>query len=330
MTINEIAQMANVSRATVSRYLNDGYVSEEKRHRIAKVIERTGYVPSPQARTLRTGKTKFVGVIIPKISSESIGREVAGISSVLSASDYRVLLANTDNDETAEVTYLHAFKEESQVDGIILIGTVITDAHVRAIADLQIPVVVLGQQVEGVSCVYFNDYDSIYDLTLCCTHGHMHPAYIGVTRRDHAAGYLREKAFRDALATLHIDAAAAVVERGGFNVDTGVARAKKILDKYPETDAFVCATDNIAAGTLSELHARGLRVPEDVCVTGLGGSTVANVVTPSLTTAHYFYRTSGVEAARMLVEAMEQGNVVSRETKMGYRLVLGGSTQQDH
>ena len=327
MTINEIAQMANVSRATVSRYLNDGYVSEEKRRRIAKVIEKTGYVPSPQARTLRTGKTKFVGVVIPKISSESVGCEVAGISSVLGASDYRVLLANTDNDETAEVAYLRAFREESQVDGIILIGTIITDAHRRAIQDLQVPVVVLGQQVSGVSCVYFNDYDSVYDLTLCCMQGHSHPAYIGVTKRDYAAGFLREKAFCDVLSEAGEDPSSAIVERGGFTVETGTAGAKKILDKHPETDALVCATDTIAAGALSELHARGLRVPDDVSITGLGGSTIARVVTPKLTTVHYFYRTSGVEAARMLVEAMEQGNAVSRETKMGYQVVLGDSTK---
>ena len=100
MTINEIAQMANVSRATVSRYLNDGYVSEERRKRIARVIEQTGYVPSQQARTLRTGKTQFVGVIIPKISSESIAREVAGITSVLGASGYSTVLANTDRQRS--------------------------------------------------------------------------------------------------------------------------------------------------------------------------------------------------------------------------------------
>ncbi|MCH3943892.1 MAG: LacI family transcriptional regulator [Atopobiaceae bacterium] len=78
MNINEIARMAGVSRATVSRYLNDGYVSEEKRAAIRKVVERTGYVPSSQAQTLRTGKTKLVGVILPKINSESVGRMMAG------------------------------------------------------------------------------------------------------------------------------------------------------------------------------------------------------------------------------------------------------------
>ena len=327
MTINEIAQLAGVSRATVSRYLNDGYVSEEKKKRIAKVIAQTGYVPSQQARTLRTGKTQFVGVVIPKINSESVGREVAGITSVLSASDYRTLLANTDNDESAEVAYLKAFREQNQVDGIILIGTVITDEHRRAFEELNVPVVVVGQHVEGVSCVYFDDYNALYDLTLCCVAGRQHPAYIGVFERDYAAGHLRSQAFLDAAHQLGCDNP--VVERGRFDVESGLELAEKIMREYPETDAIVCATDEIAAGACTQLGQLGLRVPEDVHVTGLGDSTLARVVTPRLTTVHYYYRTSGVEAARMLVEAMEQGNAAVRETKMGYKRVLRESTSSD-
>ncbi len=84
MTINEIAKLADVSRATVSRYLNNGYISEEKAQRVRKVIAQTGYVPSTQAQQLRTKKTKLIGVILPKINSESISRIVAGISLILS------------------------------------------------------------------------------------------------------------------------------------------------------------------------------------------------------------------------------------------------------
>ena len=103
MNINEIARLAGVSRATVSRYLNKGYVSEEKKERIRKVIEETGYNPSSQAQMLRTKKTKIIGVIIPKINSESISRMVAGISLVLSKEGYHLLLANTDNNEEEEL-----------------------------------------------------------------------------------------------------------------------------------------------------------------------------------------------------------------------------------
>ena len=78
MNINEIARLAGVSRATVSRYLNNGYVSEEKKAVIHRVIEETGYQPSSQAQMLRTKKTRLVGVILPKINSNTISREAAG------------------------------------------------------------------------------------------------------------------------------------------------------------------------------------------------------------------------------------------------------------
>lgn len=110
MNINEIARLAGVSRATVSRYLNKGYVSEEKKEIIRKVIEETGYQPSAQAQTLRTKKTSLVGVILPKINSDTISREVAGISDVLTARGYQLILANTNNNLDEELKYLSRFK----------------------------------------------------------------------------------------------------------------------------------------------------------------------------------------------------------------------------
>ncbi len=106
MNINEIAKLAGVSRATVSRYLNNGYVSEEKKNVIRKVIEETGYQPSSQAQMLRTKRTKLVGVILPKINSDTISREVAGISDVLKKRGYQMILANTNNDIEEELKYL--------------------------------------------------------------------------------------------------------------------------------------------------------------------------------------------------------------------------------
>jgi LacI family sucrose operon transcriptional repressor len=328
MTINEIAQMAGVSRATVSRYLNEGYVSEEKRVRIARVIEQTGYVPSNSARMLRTGKTRFVGVIIPKINSGSIGREVAGISSVLAASGYRAVYANTDNDEELELTYLHSFREYGSVDGLILIGTVITEKHRKMLSDVSTPVVVLGQRVPGMSCVYFDDYNSIYDLTLCCIQGRAHPAYIGVSLRDVAAGQMREQAFLDAAKASGLPEGDAIVERGTFTVASGCSHAEKIVAEHPEVDAIVCATDAIAAGAMDVLRTSGRRVPEDVRLTGLGDSSMSSILWPHLTTVHFPYRTAGTEAARLLVEAMEQDKPAVREVKMGYRLVLRDTTPE--
>lgn len=143
MTIKEIAKLAGVSSAAVSRYLNGGYVSDEKKEQIKKVIEETGYQPSAQARMLRTKKACLIGVVVPKINSESISRITAGIEKVLSERNYQMLLAGTDNTPVKEIEYMRLF-ENYPVDGIILVGTMITAEHRRFLKKSKVPVVVIG------------------------------------------------------------------------------------------------------------------------------------------------------------------------------------------
>ena len=106
MTMREVAELAGVSVAAVSRYLNGGYISGDKAARIQDAIDKTGYVRSNQARSLRTGSTRLVGVVVPKINSESISRLTAGVSEALQAAGYQMLLANTANDPACEIEYL--------------------------------------------------------------------------------------------------------------------------------------------------------------------------------------------------------------------------------
>ena len=327
MDINQIAQMAGVSRATVSRYLNDGYVSQEKRAAIRRVIEKTGYVPSRQAKTLRTGKTNVVGVIIPKINSASVSRMVAGITPVLNEAGYQVLLANTSNDEKREVEFLHLFSEKNQVDGVILIATVVTPEHEAAIASLPVPVVVLDQNVECCSCVFQNDLDAMHDVASVALRTSRHPAYIGVFEADVAVGQMRRKGFLAACAEAGVEVPERAMRVAEFTVDSGYEQAEALLEEYPELDGIVCATDSIAYGALTCLREYGHRVPDEVVVTGIDDSEISQIVTPTLTTVHNHYKTSGTEAARMLVGFMTGEEYVSRKIKMGYEVVTRNSTR---
>ena len=98
MKISEIARMAGVSSAAVSRYINGGSISEEKKQRIKKVIEETGYVPNPTARSLRQQRTDGIGVIVPKFNSDSVSNLIEGVSTVLSTSGYRAVFDTAEND----------------------------------------------------------------------------------------------------------------------------------------------------------------------------------------------------------------------------------------
>ena len=220
MNINEIAKLAGVSRATVSRYLNEGYVSEEKKERIRAVIEKTGYQPSTQAQTLRTKKTRLVGVILPKINSDTVSRMVAGISDVLSKNGYQLLLANTNNDIAEELKYLNLFKDR-QVDGILFIATILTARHKKLLKACQVPVVILGQHLDGYSCVYHDDYHAAEQITeLLLEHGKV-PGFIGVTTKDEAAGLNRKKGFEAAVRAKKLDCPPERMAEAQFTMESG-------------------------------------------------------------------------------------------------------------
>lgn len=280
MTIKEIAQLAGVSSAAVSRYLNGGYVSEEKKEQIRKVIEKTGYQPSAQARILRTKKACLVGVVVPKINSESISRVTAGIEQVLSKRGYQMLLASTDNDPEKEITYLKLF-ENYPVDGIILIGTVISAEHRKFLKNSKVPVVVVGQYTKYANCIYHDDYgagkamgrlvasglkkeQSAADAAVQTVQDAKTPeeggyrtkaAYIGVTKEDKAVGVSREDGFRSGLKSEGILLEPDYVKTAEFTMDSGYHAALELLEEKKDIRIISCATDTIAAGTIEAILA---------------------------------------------------------------------------
>lgn len=328
MTIAEIAKRAGVSKACVSRYLNNGYVSEEKKKLIRTVIEETGYTPSRQAQGLRTGKTHTIGVVLPKIDSETISMIASGISQVLTEKGFRMLLANTENNVRKELQYLDLFKND-KVDGVIFIATLLSDLHHDIIQSMPMPVVIIGQRVDYLSCVFHDDRGAAHELTsLMLNRGRKHVGYIGVTEEDHAAGAERCAGYCEALTQAGIRIDRTRMQICEFTVESGCAAAEKLMTQAPDTDAIFCATDNIGIGAMQYLKGIGKRIPEDIMVAGTGHSKMSEIVTPTLTTAHYFYRNSGIEAAHMLLELLENGIDMKKQIKLGYELVEQESTGQ--
>lgn len=328
MNISEFAEYAGVSKSAVSRYFNNGYLSDDKREKIEKAIEETGYSPSISAQAIKTRVTKLVGVIIPKLSSESCARITEGISQVLYEHGYQILLVNTANDYNKEIEYLDLFRQ-NRVDGVIFLATVFTDVHRSLLKKMHIPVVITGQEYKGFSCVCHDDFGAAYALTeLMLNKGAVRPAYIGVTDDDKAAGEARHKGFLKALADNDISLDKHNSVTAEFNIDSGYSCAKKIFSGREHPDCIFCATDNIAAGAILYCRENSIKIPEDVMICGVGDSKIGAITAVPLTSARLHYKTAGIEAAQMLLNSIGRASNVPKIMKLDYEIVERESTNR--
>lgn len=323
MTMKELAKLAGVSPAAVSRYLNGGPLSAEKRRVIRAAIERTGYQPDPAAQTLRTRSTDIVGLIVPKLDSESVSRLAAGASEVLDEAGFACQLGVSGNDPKKELAFLQLFQNRPAA-GVILMGTVLTPELERFLQSTGMPVVVAGQNFKGVPCVYHDDYGAALELTrLVLSKGRRRLAYIGAIEQDAAAGEARRRGVQAGLREARLDPELPV-EISSFEVEGGRAAMERLLERCPELDAVLCATDRMAFGAMQALREAGKRLPQDVAVTGIGDSWAGEHVEPHLTTARFYYKTCGESAARLLIDRI---NDKDRSAPM-QQVVLSYTIQQ--
>lgn len=113
------------------------------------------------------------------------------------------------------------------------------------------------------------------------------------------------------------------VKCGDFTLESGYEKAGELFGEHPDIDTLICATDTMAVGAVSWLKKNGYRIPEQVQVAGMGDNSLGKIIEPKLTTVHFYYKTSGMESAKMLVELMESENVsIHKEIKMGCKVVM--------
>lgn len=323
MTMKELAQLAGVSSAAVSRYINGGPLSQEKRERIRAAMEETGYQPDVAAQMLRTGVTNHVGLIVPKIDSDAVNRVTAGAAPALAEAGFLALLADTLNDTEKELMYLSLYQNR-QVAGIMMLATMMTPQLEDELRSMSAPIVVVGQCFRQVPCVYHDDFGAAYELTnLVLSRERSRLAYIGVTEQDIAVGQNRRKGVQAAMKDYGMDPGGLLIETGHFSVDGGQEAMKRLLERDENIDGVICATDRMAFGAMEVLRQAGKRLPEDVSVTGMDDNWAGQYIVPHLTTAHFYYKTSGEKAAKLLVEMIQNKGKPGpvHQIMLGYTIV---------
>ncbi len=326
-TLDDLAALTGVSRATVSRVINGGSVSQATRERVMEVLERTGYRPNLAARTLASGRSGVVGVVMHVDSHELFHDPyfsdlLQGMSDTLSetATGMMLWLGNRTKQET-----LDQILGMGLMEGVIVTAYNLQDPLVDGLLASSVPTVLVGHRRADRSASYV-DVDHVRAADAVTSHlvdiGRRRVGHI-TGRRGTVAGEDRIVGYMDAMARAGLSTDGLVVD-GDFRRASGVAGALELLDR--DVDAIFCANDSTAAGALESIRTRGLRTPEDVALAGFDDLDFAAELDPPLTTVRQGIRAQGAEAAHTLSQLLDDPEGGPRRVILPTELVIRRST----
>ncbi|TWD81192.1 LacI family transcriptional regulator [Kribbella amoyensis] len=321
LTVREIAEIANVSIATVSRVSRGtGQVSPETRERVLKVIEEHGYRPSQMGRALAEQRHGSVAIVFPGLAGPYFSEVIQGFEFEALEAGASVHIVGTHGRAAADEDVLAM---SARVDGIAVHGGTIQEETLRRLA-AEVPVVVLaGQPLEGIPAVRA-DNSRVAELTrhLLLDHGYRRLTFVG--NPDGSPDVTeRWEAFKQGHREARVPAPKNPV-RIGMQQSDGVIAAGELLDGRRPPGAIVCANDETALGVLIGALGRGLRVPEDVAITGFDDVAMSSLVQPGLTTIRQPIRELGAVTARLLLSGVGNPGALMN-TVLTTELVLRGS-----
>jgi DNA-binding LacI/PurR family transcriptional regulator len=326
-TIYEIAKHVGVSPATVSRALSGkGYVRKELREKILQVAKEMDYHPNTLARSLVTGQSFIIGLVLPDITNPFFPAIARGVEDVAHRNGYNVILCNTDGSARKEADYLGLLRSK-RVDGVIFTTSQVATRHVRQLVDSDIPVVLADRRM-NVDCD-FVVVDSIEGAYKATSHliGLGHSA-IGLitgpqkvtTSAERIEGYSR------ALRDRHIAMRDELICEGDYKENSGYRHTKKLLGLSSRPTAIFACNDLMAMGALAALEEKGIRVPEEVAVVGYDDIPFASVIRPRLTTVVQPKYEIGSIACEILLERMKDRDKPRQEVFLKPNLMIRESS----
>lgn len=331
-TLEEVARVAGVSRATVSRVVNGSTrVSPDVRLGVQAAIEQLSYTPNRAARSLVTKRSDSVAVVITQPTGQVFAdpffpRLLRGISSTLTAHDRQLILLmpETAADENRVADYLTA----GHVDGALLVSLHEQDPLPARLRAAGMPIVLVGRPPVG-SRVSYVDVDNRQGAESAVAH------LIGSGRRviatitgvlDTAPGIDRRQGYRDAIVNGGLKLDRTLEALGNFTPEGAAAAMRHLLQIHPDIDAVFAASDAMAASALTVLAASGRRVPADVAVVGFDDGAIAISTNPQLTSVRQPIEEMGHEMARLLVEAVDAADPVARRVILATELIQRASS----
>ncbi len=328
LTLDDIGELAGVSRSTVSRVINNQpNVKEEVRERVKAIIAETGYIPNPAARSLAVQRSGIIGLVIPRSIATFFGdpyfsQLTQGITKACYENGYILSLFFFFSQKDEE-RYLPRITQRSFIDGIIVQATTDDDPIIPQLVKTTMPFLVVGRLNQMPPDVNYIDVDNINGARKAV----LHLIHLGNQRIAHLSGSLenragldRKRGYEIALGEENLELDEDLIVAGDFTQEGGYRAMKRVLPFEP--DAVFAASDTMAIGALEAIRDAGLRVPEDIAVVGFDDLPPSRSVTPKLTTVKQPIHQFGENAVAVLMDIIQNGSQPLRQKVYPTELII--------
>ena len=328
VTLDDVAKEAGVSRATVSRVVNDyPHVSDEIRQHVQDCIDRLGYNPNFIARSLASQRTGNIGLVFPNsihnfFTDPYYPRLTEGIAHACNENDYTLSLFIFHTPEL-EKKLVPRLNRGGLVDGIIVQATGMDDDILSKIPEGNVPVLVAGRPFNLPDANYI-DVDNVSGAYNAVAHliraGRKRIGMI-TGAKNTTAGLDRIEGYKQALRERGLPVEENLLAEGDFTEQSGYYAAKELL-KDKSLDAIFASSDTMAVGSLRAIKDQSLRVPEEIAVVGFDDLPPSRSADPQLTTIRQPIRRFGVKAVDVLIDIIRNGSETPRRVILGTELVV--------
>ncbi|TMV49134.1 LacI family transcriptional regulator [Paenibacillus mesophilus] len=328
-TIRDVAKLAGVSVATVSRVLNKtGYVNQETKEKVQQAIRMLHYEPNAMAKGLASRKTETLALILPDIANPFFAELGRAVEDVAQTYGYTVVLCNSDNDTDKEQKYIQILKSR-YVDGILFASHTLRTADVVELNKSGIPLVVLDRAPANVPCLVVRSKNNegakmavrhLHDIG-CRKIGHLYGPQETATAKERLVGY--EEAVRQ-----FPWYSPTLLEPGNFSIRGGMEAAERLLARHPDIDGIFAGNDLMALGALKKMQQMGISVPGQLALVGFDGIDLTVVTEPEITTVAQPIYELGALATRLLIKKIEGVTIDNETYECDVTLMPRGTTQR--
>ena len=329
-TLNDVAQKAAVSTATVSRVINaPESVKEKTRHKVQEAIEQLGYAPNFSAQALAAKRTKIIGAIIPTMENAIFAQGLQAFQTALSYHGYTLLVSSSNYQHDIENEQIRNLVSRG-VDGLLLIGEERDHEIYDYLKKRDIPYVLawnFKQNSEHLFVGFDNHAAAKIMAQKVIDYGHRHVGILAGITQDNDRARDRLNGFCEAFAHNGLTLPQNAIIEVAYNIEKAGEAFMALYKQHPDITAVICGNDVIGVGAMRCAQQQNLRIPDDISFVGFDDIQISEIISPGLTTMHVPHRQMGQHAASLLLTVLKE-SIIPESLQLTAHIIERGSLKK--